>query len=349
MRRFLPVAGIALGVMLGGSALIDAQQSALRGQVRGMVVDPEGKGIPGVTVEMEFEGKPPKKLTLTTDKKGGFVRVGLPDGNFKFTFRKEGYKTGGCKMWISLGGLSEVPPQTLQPVTVGGPTEAGTAGAAPTGAPAGTGGAAAPNAASAGVKGEELVQLNARFASAVEATKAGRLDEAEALYREILTSAPGLSSAHYNLGYVMELRKDPASAASEYRKAMEADAAKSDSFLALARALANSGQRDEAVQVLTEAAAKFDQDAKSQLALGIQSFDLGLAEQAEAALKQAQTLEPTNPEPLYYLALLTLQKGQTAGAVALLEKYVVATGQNPDTLSAAKAMLAELKKPQPKR
>src|SRR6185503_5498203 len=63
--------------------------------VRGKVTDEKGAPIADVKIDMEFLGESRQKITksLVTDKKGGFVRMGVPDGRWKFTFAKEGYKT----------------------------------------------------------------------------------------------------------------------------------------------------------------------------------------------------------------------------------------------------------------
>jgi Flp pilus assembly protein TadD len=339
MRRFGLTVIVALAATLAWTAFVCAQQAALRGQVRGKVIDSSGKGIPGVAVEMVHEGKPPMKLTLTTDKKGGFIRVGIPDGNYAFTFKKEGYKPHGCKIWISLGGLSEVPDQTLEAIDLGASAAPATGLA---GGPAGSS-ASAPDQAAAFVKVKDL------FDKAVAAVSAGQWDDAESLLKECVTVAPSLSAVHYNLGFVYEHKKAWNDAANEYRQAVDLDPARSDSALALARALDASGQKADASKVLEDVASRFDQDAPVQFKVALQSFDSGLSDQAAAAFQKVQALDPANPEPLYFLSMLSLQKGQMAEAVALIEKYVALTGQDPQNLARAKAMLPELQKSLPKR
>jgi hypothetical protein len=63
-------------------------------------VDPAGKGIPGVQVEMTLDGAKPKKYTLTTDKKGGYIRVGVGDGTCRMTFTHEWVSSmSGRRTW----------------------------------------------------------------------------------------------------------------------------------------------------------------------------------------------------------------------------------------------------------
>src|SRR6267143_5861829 len=84
--------------------------------------------VPEVKIEMEFKGESRLKImkTVVTDKKGGFVRAGLPGGPYLFTFAKDGYKPYGMEVSISLGGFSEIPDVVLHP--------GATAAAAPAGA-----------------------------------------------------------------------------------------------------------------------------------------------------------------------------------------------------------------------
>lgn len=339
MQRQVVWTSLACGALLGWASLAPAQQQMLRGQVRGSVVDAAGKGIPGVTVEMDLEGKHPKKLVLTTDKKGGYVRVGIPEGNYKFTFRKDGYKPAACTVWISLGGLSEVPPETLQAL------DSPAAGGPATGTGLATAGG---SAATSAVPPAEAASVKTLFDKANAAIAAGQWDEAESLMKESCAVAPNFSAAHYNLGWIYEHKKDFTQAANEYRQAKDLEPTRADSHFALVRVLIAAGQQDEAGQVLQGAAAQLGQDALAQLDIGINCFNLGLAEQATAAFQKVQEVDPANPEPLYFLSMLALQKGLVADAVAKLEKYIALAGQNPQNLAAAKTMLVELKKSLPR-
>ena len=82
-------------------ALAYAQLDAA--QLRGSVVDDKGQPIQGVEVEIKYKGetRTPIIKKATTDKKGGFVRVGLKGGDWTLTFRKDGYKTAGLDTYLS--------------------------------------------------------------------------------------------------------------------------------------------------------------------------------------------------------------------------------------------------------
>src|SRR3989442_8813512 len=112
-RRFVRHAilpAVAVGAASWAAPPAGAQTKVTAG-VRGRVVDEQGAGVPDVKIDMEYLGESRQKITKTqqTDKKGGFVRMGLPDGRWKFTFTKEGFKTYAMEMELSLGGFSEAP------------------------------------------------------------------------------------------------------------------------------------------------------------------------------------------------------------------------------------------------
>ncbi|PYQ21304.1 MAG: hypothetical protein DMF79_08445, partial [Acidobacteria bacterium] len=77
--------------------------------------------------------------------------------------------------------------------------------------------------------------------------KAGRLDEAEARFKEVVAKFPDLGGAHYNLGYVYRVRKDWKSAEAEYLRVTELQPTRSDAFIALAAARELDGRSPEAV------------------------------------------------------------------------------------------------------
>jgi Flp pilus assembly protein TadD len=293
-RRFVRyVTLLAVGV---GAALLLAPragaQTKVTAGVRGRVVDDQGAGVPDVKIDMEYLGESRQKITKTqqTDKKGGFVRMGLADGRWKFTFTKEGFKTYGMEMELSLGGFSEAPDIVL---THGASSAAA---AATAGQPVA---AVLPPTPESNKAGET-------YTKAVEAAQAGRYDEAEPMLKEILVQFPNLAPAHYNLGYVYQEKKDWKAAEAEYQRVTELEPTKSDAFLALAAVRELDGRTQEAVEGVLAAAPSFAQDPKFQYALGIMCVNVGKSAEAEAAFKKAVELDPANPEPYFHLATIAV-------------------------------------------
>jgi len=279
---------------------------------------------------MEFVGESRQKIVKSqeTDKKGGFVRMGLLEGPWRFKFSKEGYKTYVMEMGLSLGGFSDTPDIVLSP----GPSAA--AAAAAPGQPVA---AVLPPTPESNKAGET-------YTKAVEAAQAGRYDEAEPLLKEIVAQFPDLAPAHYNLGFVHQRKKDWKAAEAEYVRVTQLEPAKSDAFVALAAVRELDGRGQEAAEGLLAAAASFGQDARFQYALGLTSLNVGKAAEADAALKKAAELDPANPEPYFHLATVAVGQNRVPEAVALLEKYLGMTGQVPANLDTAKGLLSVLRK-----
>jgi Flp pilus assembly protein TadD len=305
-------------------------QTRVMAGVRGKVIDEQGAPVPDVKIDMEFLGESRVKITKTvqTDKKGGFVRVGLPDGRWKFTFSREGFKTYAMEMSLSLGGFSEAPDIVL----THGASSAAAAAAA--GQPVA---AVLPPTPESNKAGEN-------YTKAVEAAQAGRFDEAEPMLKEILAQYPDLAVAHFNLGYVYQKKKDWKAAEAEYQRVTELEPTKSDAFMALAAVRELDGRTQEAAEAVLAARANFPQDAKFQYALGIMCVNAGKSAEAEAAFKKAVELDPANPEPYFHLATIAVGANRVPEAVGLLEKYLAMSGQLPANVETAKGLLAALKK-----
>jgi Flp pilus assembly protein TadD len=290
---------------------------------RGQVVDEQGKPLPGVKVEIQYTGKEAKTFIRTTNEKGSYIQVGLPSGPYILKYSKEGYVPGIHKTTITAGGLTEIPTATLKAAkVVAGPEAQGL-----------------PPAEDIGKKIQET------YARATEASSAGRLDESEALFKEVLETAPGLAAARYNLGYLYTRKKDWPAAEAEFKRVIELQPERSDTYAALAAVYEATGRRDEAVKLLSDASTRFEGDAAFQFTLGVACLNAGQSELAEAALRKARDLDPSRVEANYYLGTLAVGAGRVEEAVGHLEKYVSLSGQNPQNLATAQKLLETLKKP----
>jgi Flp pilus assembly protein TadD len=290
---------------------------------RGQVVDEQGRPLAGVKVEIQYTGKGAKTFIRTTNEKGSYIQVGLPSGPYIIKYSKEGYVPGIHKTTITAGGLTEIPTAALKAAkVVAGPEAQGL-----------------PPAEDIGKKIQET------YARATEASSAGRLDESEALFKEVLEAAPDLAAARYNLGYLYTRKKDWPAAEAEFKRVIELQPERSDTYAALAAVYEATGRRDEAVKLLSDASTRFEGDAAFQFTLGVACLNAGQSELAEAALRKARDLDPSRVEANYYLGTLAVGAGRVEEAVGHLEKYVSLSGQNPQNLATAQKLLETLKKP----
>jgi tetratricopeptide (TPR) repeat protein len=313
MKRLVLACGL---IALFFFAVSDA--SAQTGTARGRVVDEQGQPIVDAKVELDFQGGVNRKLETKTNKKGEYTQVGLHPGVYRVTGSKEGYQPSYVEEKISLGEPTNLSDLKLMTAKAAAAAAGGKAGAA-------------------------MAELSSKFSAAADLLKVGKLDEAEAAFNDILAKNPSVPEAHYNLAMIAAQRKNPAAALVEYQKAIDLRPGYSEAWAALARTYQESGQKDKAVEVLQDAAAKNEGDAVIQFNLGVQLLNAQRGDEAEAAFKKAATLDPSNSEVEFYLGTLAVQKGNTAECIAHLEKYLAAGPKSAQNEATAKGLIAALK------
>jgi tetratricopeptide (TPR) repeat protein len=307
MKRFFVMAGCCLALCLAGS-----RAHAQTGAVRGKVVDDKGQPVADAKITIDFKGGVNRTFNTKTNKRGEYAQVGLAPGNYRITASKEGFQSVYSENHVGLGDPTEVPDIKLVPPQ------------AAAGGGAGGGG------------GEEL---QAAFKKAVELTDAGKLDEAEAAYKDILTKHPTIAQVHYNLGYVYMQKKDWPSAEAAYKKALEIKPDFSDASIALAKVYQESGQKDKAMETMAAGGS----DPKVLFNLGIMNLNAGKYDEAEAAFNKVMELDPNNAEVHFHMGTIALNKGKADEAIAHLEKYLSMSPQNAQNVSTAQQLVQALK------
>jgi Tfp pilus assembly protein PilF len=329
------VPGAAVLVALLGAPAVHAQLNTAS-VVRGQVKDAQGQPIAGVNVELEFKGESRVKIVkkTVTDKKGGYIYSGLLPGSWVFHFTKGGYKPIELKTDISLGGISDIAPITMEPGTGDSVAGAISAAAAPVEGPS----------AGPGASADKSKELAGKYTKAMAAIKAGSPAEAETLLKELIAVVPAFAPAHQALASLYATRGDVGAAEASYRKVVELDAQTAVSHLALANFLATLGRNEEALKVLQEAAPRFPQLALLQFALGAAAFNLGRSDEAQQAFLKAIELDPASAEPHFYLGSLAVSANDIPKAVAHFEKYVSLAPANAPNVAPARSLLETLKK-----
>jgi tetratricopeptide (TPR) repeat protein len=298
-----------------GLVLVSGEAEAQTGAARGKVLDENGQPVADAKIEIDFKGGVTRKYETKTNKKGEFIQVGLQPGNYDFTASKEGYAPDKIGFRISLGDPTYLPEFKLK-----------------------TAKAAAEEAAKASGAG----QLKAAFDGAVKLAQEGKLDEAEAAYKEILTKAPSVAEVHYNLGYIYSQKKDWANAEAAYQKALEIRPDYSEATLALARVYQDSGQGDKALALMNKAS-EGPGNGKVLFSLAITHFNAGRYAEATEALLKAEAADPQNAEIQYYLGTCYLNQNKIPDSLARLEKYLSMNPQNAQNVATAQGLLQALK------
>lgn len=304
---------ITLGFLLT-LGLLGAPAQAQTGTARGKVLDQDGKPIADAKVLLEYQGGRTQKYETQTNKKGEFIQVGVYPGPYKITVTRDGYQGSYVDIRISLGDPTIVPDFRLVSAK-----------------------------AAAAAAGPSQGEIRSQFEKASKLTQAGQLDEAEALYKEILTKAPSVPEVHYNLGYIYSQRKDWATAEAEFLKALELRPDYSDAVIALARAYQDSGNEAKAKETIDKAVAAAPNDGKLLYNLAIFHVNAGKQQEAMEALLKAEAADPSNPEIQYHLGTILVGQNKVTEAVERLEKYVAMSPSNPQNLATAQALIQALK------
>jgi Tfp pilus assembly protein PilF len=301
----------ALGVFLS-AGLLAADAHAQMGAVRGKVVDEAGAPVADAQVRLLFKGQLTKDVTLKTNKRGEYMQVGLPAGNYDITVTKEGFAPQPVSAKVDAGGPTDMLPVKLTKAR---------AAAGPAQGASGTG----------------------DLRAAVNAAREGKFDEAEAAVKKVIAADPADGQAQSILGYVYIQKQDWPGAQAAYTKALELTPDSTDSVLGLAEAYQKQGNADKATEVLVKAAEANPQDGALQFSVGLHHLNANHPAEAAAALKKAQALTPDNPEVYFYLGTVAVGQNDIPGAVAHLEKYLSMSPSNAQNTATARGLLSALK------
>ena len=308
MTRALAAGGLVLGL-----TLLAGPSEAQMGGARGKVVDGEGQPVADATILLESRGGVARKYETTTNEKGEYVRVGLTRGPYRITATKEGYQAVAIERMINMGEPTDIPPMTLQKLGRDSTIDA-----------------------------DAAEQLREKYAEASRLLQAGQLDEAEALYLEILNVLPGLGPVHQNLGYISAQRKDWARAEQHYLEAMELSPEETSIKYGLINVYRGSGQKEKALEVATELARENPDDAVAQFNLGVFLNEEGRADEALQAYQAALAADPGMSEAHFEVGRLLLLKDQGPEALEHMQAYLAGNPTNEKNKATAEGLVEAL-------
>ena len=182
---------------------------------------------------------------------------------------------------------------------------------------------------------KRLVDLDQAVHHGVELYDAGRFDEAEQVYRQIVDRRPDMAIAYRHLAFVEWEHGKPAEAIGVLERAVQRGVKHTGVVTQLGTYLAETGHTAEAVQLLEPLSHAETIDADALNSLGIAYARSGRSNDARNVFERVLAIDPESSIPLENLGLLDLERGDVASAKRHFER----AAQSDPTSSHARAGL----------
>ncbi len=313
---------LVLAAIVSAGLLLAAPGYAQTGMIKGKVVDGAGKPLEKAKVLIENTDSANRKYEVQTNKRGEFIQIGLPSGNYKVTaeFKDLGSQTFPVRLTLSNPG-----DVTFVLGGGGGNTLSKEA--------------AAKNAA-----------IKQVFEEGVALSKDAKYDDAIAKFTEAAGMVPSCSDCYYNIGYAYNQKKDYDNAEASFLKAIEMKANYVDAYNGLATVYNAQKKFDKAQEASKKAAELATAGAPggtagvdAQYNQGVIAWNAGKIDEAKTAFEEVIKMKPDHADAHYQLGMANLNQGKLPEAVVMFEKYLelAPTGQYAVQ---AKGILSQIKK-----
>ncbi len=296
------------------SALPAAAQT---GRIGGTVKDTNGQPIKGATVTADNPSASPSSFTATTDDRGRYSMIGLRAGQWKLTASGPGFAPASGNVTVrTIGGAMPPVDFALEP------------------------GASGPVGALAGVNTKEL---QAEIAKAEEMVNAKNYDGAIAIYEDMVTKVPALTSLHLQIGSLYRAQKQYDKAIEVYNRVPEGDANLDKAKIEIGMTQLEKNDLAGAEATLSAVAQTTSANKEVFYNLGEVKFAKGETDEAVTFYQRAADIDPNWGKPLFKLGLARLQKGDTAGTLELMNKLISVDPNSAEAVQ-AKGLIEQLKK-----
>jgi Tfp pilus assembly protein PilF len=313
-KRFIGRALTLCAVVLG-LALMAAPASAQTGGMKGKVVDAEGKPVDGAAVTL-VQTDTNSKFSLKS-KKGEFMQIGLPPGNYVVTVEKDGLKqSANVKVSLDIAETTI----TLKP-----------------------GGSGAPMTKEEASKAAAKMEgLKTAFSEGAALSNAGKYDEAIAKFNEVIAAVPKCTECYINIGATNALKKDYAASEAAYKKAIELDPNVVESYYGLA-AIYNDQKKFTEAQAMSAEASKHGAaaggagtpaNADTLYNQGVIAWNANDFAKAQEHFAAAVAANPNHAESHFMLARTNLNLGKLPDAAKEFEAYVKLAPNGPNAKEA---------------
>jgi tetratricopeptide (TPR) repeat protein len=318
---------LAICAFVLGLAAIAAPGYAQTGQVKGKVVDANGKPVEGAVVTIEGSDSGGRKFTVKSNKNGDYIQIGLQPGQYKITATKDQLS----QSFNQRVGLDMVEVNfSLKPGSNANMSDEDRKKAA------------AKNAA-----------IKSAFEEGVTLSNAGKNDEAIAKFNEVIAQVPKCPECYSNIGANYAQKKDWAQAEASYKKAIEVDPNAADAYNGLANVYNAQKKFDQAAEASAQAmkiagaagatGTGGGASASAMFNQGVILWNAGKIPEAKKQFEDAVKADPKLADAHYWLGMANLNEGKMPDAATHFDEYLklAPTGQYAEQ---AKGILSQIKK-----
>jgi tetratricopeptide (TPR) repeat protein len=310
-------------VLFLGLAVAGTPAYAQTGQVKGKVVDAKDQPIEKAQVVIEATDGMGRKFTVSTNRRGEYIQIGLPPGQYRITATKD-----------SLSAMHEQR-IGLDPAEVNLTLTAG--------------GAAAGGSAEDRKKAEARVAaIRGNFDLGVKLSNEGKHDEAIAKFNEVLKEAPKCVECYTNIASLQLAKQDYAAAEATYKQALTINPSSAEAYNGLATLYNAQKKFDQAAEASAQAAklgaaSPGGASASTVFNQGVIAWNASKIPEAKKAFEEAVRLDPKLAEAHYWLGMANLNEGKMPEAAKSFEEYLKldASGKYAEQ---AKGILTQIKK-----
>jgi tetratricopeptide (TPR) repeat protein len=300
-------------------ALPAAAQST--GMVKGVVKDAQGQPVDGAKVSIDMAEGVTRHFETKSNKKGEFVQIGLPPGNYMVSAEKDKTASNQAPARVSISRPAEVA------LVIG-------AGGAPGGKEAAA----------------KVAELKKAFEEGIAAGQAGKHDDAIAAFTKASEINPKCYDCHYNIGYMYTQKKEYDKAEESYKKAIELKPDYAEAYSGLANIYNLQRKFDLAAEASKKAgelgggaAAAGGGNADAMYNQGVILWNAGKIADAKKQFEAAVAAKPDHAEAHYQLGMALVNEGNLNGAATEFETYLKLAPSGPNAAT-AKGILGTIKK-----
>ena len=301
--------------------------------IKGKVTDDKNEPIAGATITIRSVDSKSSNFTVKTDKRGEYLYMGLPAGEFYVVARAQGFSPN----------FSGARPSISQESVVNLVLTPGPDGKLPFELTAQELEQAKKELEKLEKRKQASAEVQALFDAGLELSKQGKHLEAIEEYKKALEKDPEQTNV---MGYMADsyskLDKD-AEALEIYKKAVAIQPNSAALYTNMGVLLGKMGKNDESKEAFTKAAALNPaSSAQSFYNMGATLFNNGNTAEAAEAFKKAIAADPNFAEAYYQLGMsLSGNPDMMGEAIKALQQYIK-IGQKADQVAIAKDLIKAL-------